>query len=67
MSARIVRTDNFDRSGEQPGCDEKFVLWPLPEKQAKEICNLLNQTVDANGPDYYKVVATDYKLQEFEP
>jgi hypothetical protein len=65
--SRIVRTDNFDRSGEEPGCDEKFVLHAMEERYAAEIVKILNRTADPAGPDYYKVVGRDYKLVEFEP
>jgi hypothetical protein len=65
---RIVRTDNFGRSGEHPGCNEEFIGEPNSSRE-----DLLVQAADMNdtdGPssfDYYKVEHENYKLLEFEP
>ena len=62
--SRIVETDNF--GGDYP--DEKFLLWPMPEKYAQRIADALNESGGENATRYYKVVDDDYKLQPgFEP
>lgn len=65
--ARIVQGDNFGMSGEMPGRDEKFVLWPLPTEIATKIAALLNNASPEDGPYFYRTVETDYKLSTFEP
>lgn len=62
--ARIVDTDNFD--GDYP--DEKFLLFPMPEKAAQKIVDAINEAAGPNSPRYWKVVENDYTLQPgFEP
>jgi hypothetical protein len=67
---RVVKTCNFGKSGEAPGRDESFVAEGvrmdsfLAEKLCAAMCG---QFSGESSPWYYKVVADDYKLQEFEP
>lgn len=61
---RIVDTDNF--GGDYP--DERFLLWPMSEKSANKIANVLNKDAGPHARRYYKVVPNDYVLQPgFEP
>lgn len=63
---RIVTTDNFDRSGEATGHDEHFLLWGMPEEDAKAICEILVRRMHDNSDTFFKVVENDYKLRKFE-
>jgi len=62
---RIVGKDNFDREG--PGNDVFFLLWPMPEEDAKAIVKILNQQGGDYAPHYFSVVDVDYKLRKFIP
>ena len=64
---RIVWTDNYGRSGESPGKDEKFVAKELTDFYARRIVKLLNDSCSESGSDYFKVVEDDYQLLIFEP
>lgn len=64
---RIVATDNFDRSGEQPGCDERFMFGPMPWEEAELIVRTLNRRLDNGSLVFYKVEPVGYQLQKFEP
>jgi len=62
----VIRTDNYDRAGEQPGRDEKVMEKGFTEEQAKAYAAILNEA--NKGSDYYfRVVPEDYKLKEFQP
>jgi hypothetical protein len=63
----IVRTDNYGRSGEVPGQDERRVLFLQDPIIAKKVVELLNIDGPTGGPDYYRVVPDNYKLRVFEP
>lgn len=62
---RIVCKDNFDREG--PGHDERFILWPMPEEDARAICAILNKRGGDYAPHFFDVKPFDYKLRTFEP
>ena len=64
---KIIWTDNFGRSGETPGLDEKFIAQKCNEHYAKRIAQLLNDAEDINCPNYYRAVDDDYELQTFIP
>jgi hypothetical protein len=64
---KIISTDNFGNSGEQPGFDETLVAIVVNNKTASLIAGLLNDSEKINSRYYYKVVADNYKLLEFEP
>lgn len=57
--ARILIASNHNKDW----YNERFLLFPLPEQCAKEICESLNRHIVSNSsPDYYKVVPDDYQL-----
>jgi hypothetical protein len=64
---RIVKGDNFDRAGEQPGCDESFMLWPISLENANSVAMILNEESSPSGTAYYRVVPLGYTLKKFEP
>lgn len=62
--AWIVDTDNF--GGDYP--NEKFVLFPMLEEDAKIIAAAINKAAGPHSNRYWKVVSHNYKLQpRFEP
>ena len=63
---RVVHTDNFGRSGEGPGYDERFISGPIAKEDADVLARLENSRCNVNGPDYYKVVPETYKLVTFQ-
>ena len=67
ITGRIVQSDNFGMSGEQPGKDEVFILWEMPIEDCAKIVEVLNNHGDSMSPYFYRVVQRDYKLMRFEP
>lgn len=64
----VVRTDNFGRSGEQPGCDERVVVETEIEESAVRIANILNdENTNPDTPDFYESRKIDSKLAVFAP
>lgn len=63
----IVRTDNFDRSGESPGCDEVVIATDMTPYWARIVCDFLNKRSGPNGINYFKIEPLTYKLQVFNP
>ena len=64
MSWRIVDTDNL--GGDYP--DEKFLLWPMPEEDAKDIARILNHRAGPDARRCYKAEEDGYVLAPgFEP
>lgn len=60
---RIAIKSNFDLEM----FTEAFLNVPaMPEEQAKQVCEALNQ-VYPQGPNYYAPVDPDYQLYKFEP
>ena len=64
---RIVRSDNFGMSGESPGKDEAFILWPLSDEIAEQIAGLLVDDGGEMGDFFYRAEPEDYELLIFEP
>jgi len=65
---KVVCTDNFGMSGENPGRDEWFVLtYGVRKELAESIANLLNGEEDKFGFNYFKPVSGEYKLAVFVP
>jgi hypothetical protein len=62
---RVARISNFD----DEMYSQAFITMPgLSEKMAEAIKRTLNNEFSSSvSPDYYRVVADDYKLYEFEP
>lgn len=68
MLYKVVRTDNFDRSGEKPGRDEKLIAENLTEMEADRKAQELNdQDPRVNSDWFFAVVPQDYKLKIYEP
>jgi hypothetical protein len=64
---RVIRVDNFDRGGEQPGCDDQLVATVRGPAIAAQVAALLNEGASVSAPYLYKAVDRDYKLRRFEP
>ncbi len=60
---RVIMTDNFDREN----VSDSIVAENLNEFYAELIAKLLNGKGDDYTQEYYKAVADDYKLYQFEP
>lgn len=61
---KVVRVDNFARET----VDDKLIADGLSSNDAEAMAEKLNK--EQSGPDspvYYRVVADDYKLREWEP
>lgn len=54
---RIVQYSNFNLDW----YDEKFILWPMPEEAAKDVCDAINRHLPDNSEHRYRVVDNDYK------
>ena len=61
----VIQTDNYDRSGEQPGYDEKRMFQSRDGNRAATIAKLMND--ELNLDFFYKVVPDEYKLLVFTP
>jgi len=66
---KIIWTDNFQRSGETPGYDERVVMQSDDQELLdRTLCILLNpERTPVDGSDWYLIVPDDYVLQEFKP
>jgi hypothetical protein len=64
---KIIRTDNFDRSGETPGYDEKCIADNVEPSYAVAIAAFLNSKCSEYGPYFYQVRKDDYELAVFIP
>ncbi len=62
---RVICVDNFNREG--PGYDDKVICVAVDLYWANKIADSLNAGVHPDGPYFYKAVADEYKLKEFEP
>lgn len=64
---RIVRADNYARSGEQPGFDEIFI--GEPTNDIALLCTQRRQLqIDDQGGNYhYRIERASYELAEFRP
>lgn len=57
---KVINIDNFDRD-----CiPDKLVCENCNEYYANRIAELLNETTDPNGEDYFVVKHDDYKLKK---
>ena len=57
--ARIVQKSNFDKDW----YNEEFILWPMKEDAAEEICEAMNKHFSHDySDDFYKIVDDDYQL-----
>lgn len=68
---KIIRTDNFDRSGEAPGRDE-VVIATVPDEYGggygAHIVDALNERFSgANAPHYFIIRPDDYEPRVFAP
>lgn len=64
---KIIRTDNFDKSGEFPGYDETIVCGNVSKTYGKDIVVFLNYKHSSPyGNYFFRLVEDDYKLREFE-
>lgn len=67
LTHAVVCLDNFDRSGEEPGRDERFIGWFSSVGEARRVAQLLNESCTDHSPYYHKVVERGYQLREFKP
>lgn len=70
----VVQTDNFDRSGESPGHDERVIACGIRDQLSADIIAGAMNEVECRGypvghdPEkLYKVCQADYVLREFRP
>lgn len=65
---QIVRTDNFNRSGEQVGYDEEVIARRLNPSAADRLTHLLDRYAEQCDCDYhYKTEPDGYQPLVFEP
>lgn len=57
---RIVQKSNLNKEW----YNEKFILWPMNECAANEICEVINKHQLKHNDHFYAVVDNDYKLYE---
>lgn len=61
---KIIQVDNFDRDS----VSDVLIAENVNETLSGHIVNFLNEKYSGeNSPNWYKAVADDYKLYEFEP
>lgn len=60
---KVILVDNYDRENQS----DTLVCTCENEKWAEKIKDLLNKSVDPNGPDYFMAVPDNRKLFIYEP
>lgn len=65
---RVIQTDNFHRSGNEPGYDEQFLTYPLPRNYCEVIRKALRDNFSGlTEPEYFAIVNENYELRKFKP